>query len=308
MHYLPKLLNQRGIFQRLNSALRDESTAESTRKQIERFLYRATCVLVGINSIYRAEGASVTFAKSYVKQLKLPENGRVAIATDPLFEVYSQIHNTVSSLVLMQNSILNISKPILGVDAQTPKSLADAMKKGLAEYGFEKEVISHIQNYWDKYGSYIRDVRNVDEHYDALVDQTFFEFINEPGQIKVFLPDNPNVKSPARFTYDDEIDAAQAIIDTFNALNALFEEICKHAGYEPSQFSNSLSLGQIGILKEGEERTLGLLIQFDGKETKGNETIIKLDTIEMMQVIPKEGGGNVAVRKLKPDSEVNDVK
>lgn len=304
MHYLPKLLNQRGMFQRLNTVLRSKDTGEAGRKQIERFLYRASCVITGIQAIYQSEQTAVIFAKSYIKQLKLPENRRIAISTEPLFNAYSQIHNAVSSLAIMQNHILDLAKVILGIKSSTPASLAAAMKKGACKYGFDSNAASLIDDYWNYAGKYIRDVRNIDEHYDALVDQTFFEYKSEPGQIMIFLPDNPQDKSPNSFRYDDEMDAADTIIKALDSLNKLMDDLCQLSGIDVKPYGTVLNLSQTGELVKGEERTLGLIMEHAGTETNDKETVIKLDTIEIRQTLPNEKGGNISVSNLKPDSEV----
>ena len=108
MHYIPKILNERNAFLRLNTLMRDSERNEKLVVKIEHFLYRATCVLVGLSRMYVAEGMSVNLVRSYLKQIKFGADRKIAISAEPLFEVYSQIPAALSQLVNMQNQILPI--------------------------------------------------------------------------------------------------------------------------------------------------------------------------------------------------------
>lgn len=305
MHYLPNLFNQRGMFLKLNGVLRHKDTNAKLKSKIDRFLYCASCVLKSLDNMSRAEGQSVTLARSYLKQLKFPESRRIALSVEPLFEVYAQIPTCVTSIVVMQNLILEITQGICEVKSSVPSSLNEAMKKGLKSYGFSIEVDKLISDYWNNGGKFIRSIRDINEHHGVLVDQTFFEYKTDPGQILIFFPDNPETKSPSKFTYENEYDAFNTLVASINVLNKLIESICDIKEVKPLVFTNELRMGHMGELIENQERTLGLMINIDKSEHSNNGVKLLLDTIELMQIIPKEkGGGNIAIRKLKTDNEV----
>ena len=119
------------------------------------------------------------------------------------------------------------------------------------------------------------------------------------------LPDNPEEKSPSKFTYNEELDAFDMISTGFNQLNELFEQILKDSGLAPLRFENSIYLTHMGSLEEEQERSLGIMIDITKTETTESGTKLYLDAIELMQIIPKDSkSGNLAVRKVKPDHEV----
>lgn len=305
MHYIPKILNERNAFLRLNTLMRDSERNEKLVVKIEHFLYRATCVLVGLSRMYVAEGMSVNLVRSYLKQIKFGADRKIAISAEPLFEVYSQIPAALSQLVNMQNQILPILQAVFEINGSVPSSLNDAIKAGLKKYGFSDAIDRQINEYWSRGGKYIRDLRDINEHFVALVNYTYFKHEKDPGQILVLLPDNPEEKSPSKFTYNEELDAFDMISTGFNQLNELFEQILKDSGLAPLRFENSIYLTHMGSLEEEQERSLGIMIDITKTETTESGTKLYLDAIELMQIIPKDSkSGNLAVRKVKPDHEV----
>ncbi|GJM02856.1 MAG: hypothetical protein DHS20C08_13570 [Rhodomicrobium sp.] len=208
----------------------------------------------------------------------------------------------------MQNQLLEIIKEIQELSISTPLSFRDAMEKkeGIKRFEFDDATIKALNDYWENTGKYIRDLRDVDEHFDALVDHTYFELKSDPGQILMFFPDNPECKSSKRFTYVRENDAYEIIANNLQEINRIIESICEAKGLPPQQHQASIMLSHMGDLTEEQERTLGLMMVVTkvDKTEKGNH--VHLDTIETMQVIPdkEKGIGNIAFRKLKTDNEI----
>lgn len=108
MHYLPKLLNEKKIFQRLHNFMQSTKDNQEFVVSIEHFLYRATSVLISLDRMFHAEGQSVNLVNSYIKQIKFGDDSKIALSAEPLFEVYNQIPIALSQLVNMQNHILVI--------------------------------------------------------------------------------------------------------------------------------------------------------------------------------------------------------
>ena len=116
MHYLPGLLNNENLFLRLNSIFNDEITDEYSKNKINRFLYRATCVLNSLAAIKQAEEISVMFVREYLNQIKLPDNKRIAVSTEPLLQSYMHIPAALYSIVNMQNLLPHIFSGILDIN------------------------------------------------------------------------------------------------------------------------------------------------------------------------------------------------
>lgn len=255
--------------------------------------------------MHEAERQTVMLVRSYINQINFGSRNKIAVSAEPLFYVYTQIPACLTLLVSMQNETLVILQKAIGIKGEVPSSLNKAMKKGLDKYGYPKNIASLFSEYWSDGGKYLRDVRDVNEHHLALVDQSYFQYESDPGQVIVCFPDNPETKSPSRFQYQKEIDAFNTISDGLKDLNDLLEAALKELGVKSKEFTPSLSLGELGDLSIPQNRTLGLMINIQSREQTESGVNLVLDAIEISQIIPNEdGGGNVAVRKMKTDQEL----
>lgn len=305
MLYVPKLLNNKNVFKRLNTVMTERGNYPNIDTKIGHFLYRVTCIIVSIDRMKKAQETTLYLVNEYKRQLIFGHDKRIALSTESLFDIYSQIPSALAQIVVMQNQILRIIQDILGIKEGVPKSLNQAMKKGLTTYGYTQEIENLFKEYWDNGGKYLRDIRDINEHYTALVDQTFIEHKNGISKVLIFFPDNPNEKSIEKFTYKKEINAIDAIEDGLSKLNNLVETILENLDIRPQEFGNHLGLRQMGEITNKEERTLGLLLSTEGVEEGENGLEVKLQAVEIKAVIPKEeGGGNVAARNLNPDRMV----
>jgi hypothetical protein len=292
---------------RLGSFMSDIEKNQRLVSKIDHFLYRATCVLVSLDGMYNSQKSAISFVGSYIKQIKFGEDNKIGISAEPLFEAYSQIPSTLTQIVNMQNQMLEILQGALKIRGSVPKSLREAVGKGLKKYNFPDCVCEMIEAYWRNGGEYLRNIRDINEHHIALVDVTYFKYENGRGTIVIYLPDNPETKSLKRFTYNNEIDAYSTIYKGFFEFAELIDAIFEFIGVEPIKFGNTMALNHLGILKENQKRTLAMMISIAGTKEDEFGKMLLLDTIELQQIIPKEpNGGNIAVRKMKTDLEVFD--
>lgn len=305
MKYHAGLLNQHGAFQGLNSLLGAVGSERFFSNSVEHFLYRASCVLSSLHNMHVAKEQTVALVRSYIKQIEFGADKKIAVSAEPLFYVYAQIPTCLTLLVAMQNDILLILQKLLKINGEVPSSLSKAMKKGVCHYGFSKNIEARLKSYWDCGGKYLRDVRDINEHHLALVDYSYFKYEKEPGQVVIYLPDNPESKSPKSFTYSKELDAYEAIASGFESINSLITTFLNDMGIEPTPFTPSLSMGQMGSLELPQNRTLGLMINIQSREATDTGFKIVLDTVEIKQVIPdRKNVGNISLRKMKVDSEL----
>lgn len=305
MKYHYGILNHHGYFQRLNGLTDHPNYNEKLAKKLEHFLYRASCVLSSLHNMYDAERQTVMLVQSYINQIKFGSENKIAVSAEPLFYVYAQLPACLTLLVAMQNEILVILQKVIGIKGEVPSSLNKAMKNGLEKYGYSKDIAAAFNHYWSNGGKYLRDVRDINEHHLALVDQSYFKYESDPGQVIVCFPDNPEAKSPSKFRYENEIDAFNTISGGLKELNDLIDLTLKDLGIKSKEFTPSLSFGELGELEVSQNRTLGIMINIQSRKTTETGIKLVLDTIEMSQIIPeKEGAGNITVRKMKTDKEL----
>lgn len=301
MHYLPKLLNHNNFFLPLASLNPNPNSTASLTKKIDRFLYRGTCAIQSLLAMKHSITESEKLGLQYVNQLSFNKDNRVPFACSELFLAYAQIPATLSSIVILQNQLLRLISAISGQGQNIPKSMNDAFKKGIDKFGFDERINSLLQNYWDKGGKYIRQVRNVNEHFDALVDYTFFEFKDNKGTILIFLPDNPETKSPKKFTYKKEKNAIHTLYDGLKSINKLVNSICTLHGIPDGEFQPSIIVNQVAKLDNEQEETLGVFISME--EIKNGSR--GLHTMELKQKgFLENGQPELEFRKLKTDKEI----
>jgi hypothetical protein len=301
MHYLPKLLNENRFFLHLASLNPNPKSSANLANKIDRFLYRGTCALQSMLAMKHSLTESEKLGLEYKEQLRFDSKNRVPFACSELFLAYAQIPATLSSIVIMQNQLLRLISAIIGQGKNIPKSMNDAFKKGIEKFGFDEQLTKLLNDYWNNGGKYIREVRDVNEHFDALVDYTFFEFKNNVGTVLIFLPDNPETKSPKKFTYKLEKNAINVLYDGIKAINELLASICELKAIPKGKFQPSIIVNQVANLNENAEKTLGVFISV--------EQIIDgargLYTMELKQKrILDNGQPELEFRKLKTDKEL----
>ncbi len=301
MHYLPNLLNHNNFFLHLASLSPNPQSSASLTKKIDRFLYRGTCALQSLLAMEHSLKESEKLGLEYIEQLKFDSKNRVPFACSELFLAYAQIPATLSSIVIMQNQLLRLISDITGQGKNIPKSMNDAFKKGIEILEFDEQINDLLNNYWNNGGKYIREVRNVNEHFDALVDYTFFEFKNNVGTVLIFLPDNPETKSPKNFVYKSEKNAIYTLYDGIKAINELLNSICEIKEIPKGQFQPSIIVNQVAELNANKEKTLGVFISVE--EIK--DGMRGLHTMELKQKgILDNGQPELEFRKLKTDKEL----
>ena len=298
MYWVPSILNQADLFKRYVAYMDARTTSLELKQKLSELFFRANVVWVNIKNIQENERLALTIVESYRKQLLLPANGRCAVAAPPIFMMSSQIGSALASLRIMQNMVRYVAPALFGNGVAMPKSLADACKKGFGTYFKDPSVVSLLQSYWVTGGAKLRAMRNVDQHYQNLMGKTFYESRNGLSRILMLLPDNPEGQSPKQFQYKEEINAISFLRESFEKLHALYDDLARLAGFDSNLHTASADLAHVGALVPGEERTLGLLIDIEGSEIENGRTTLRLDAIEVRQVVPKEGGGNIAVSSL----------
>lgn len=306
MHYLPSILNRHKMFWRLNTVMRDKGDNLKLANKIDRFLYSASCVLECVHLMDAAEAGAINLVRAYIKQIKFPKNGRITLATESLFQVYAQIPACVSSIVVMQDLMLGIFQNLFGIKSSVPSSFSDAMKAGARKYGFDDGICELLEKYWDEGGQYIRNVRHINEHYATLVNHSFFERGPDSDKILIFFPDNPETKSPESFTYLNENNARDVIVEGLCQIATLMDKALEALEIVPTPFSKGdMRMNQLGSMAPPQNRTLGLMINIENIERTADGRKLTLDALEIMQVIPNDSQkGNIALRKLKTDSDI----
>lgn len=171
----------------------------------------------------------------------------------------------------MQNDVLALAAAAIGV-RNVPSSLHDACNAMRRRYPkgnkrprwlteIPDEHKSLFDDYWLSQGKQLADYRDVDQHFDVLARQCFLDCSSKSfSRLWVCLPDNPEVKSPARFTYSNEIDAVQFTDDAFHRLHLLSEELSKKSGAGPQPLERVINFVPSITHEPGVKRSTALIL------------------------------------------------
>lgn len=246
--YLPELLNSYGLFQR-TSRLNSESEFAD---DLALLLSRATSAVVAINRIDFLQKQCFTELDLFNDQIN-DFDDRIVYYSASLVELQNQISPLLSALRMMQdnlNQLLRRKFPKLNL----PRSISDTIK-GIDKYDIPDDIKKLLVNYWDCFGSRIRDLRILDQHYSSIVDNILLQ-TKPDRRIRLIFPDNPEIKSKEKWTYQKEIDGISELRIGFDETHQLIEDIFEFLGYKPSKLNDSVKLAQLGDLTPFRKRTI----------------------------------------------------
>lgn len=187
---------------------------------------------------------------------------RIHAWSPPTANLIIELSAALASLRTMQNEVLALATAAIRA-RNVPSSLREACNamsrhqpKGnrrprwLAQIPDEHKSL--FVEYWLSQGKRLADYRDVDQHFDVLARQCFLDCLPESfSRLWVCLPDNPEVKSPAQFTYNNEIDAVQFAGDAFHRLHHLSEDLAKKSGAGPQFLERTIMNISTSLFQDG---------------------------------------------------------
>jgi hypothetical protein len=102
--------------------------------------------------------------------------------------------------------------------------------------------------------------RDIDQHFSSIIHHSLLEDHRDP-KLLVLLPDNPEVKDPKKFTYQQEINALPFFELAFQEVHDLLEQIGTEVGAKRKVIQQGIRFAQLGELEYGLRRTIGLIIE-----------------------------------------------
>ncbi len=298
MKYLSPELNANKLFLPLATLLKSPSSSQKLTETIEKFLFRASCALQGLSDIEQSLNISVKCAEEYRDQIKFHDsNKKVLIASNILFTAYSNIPSILSNIVIMQNKLLNLIAQIFDYNLKgIPSSFNNAYKNRFHDFP-NKTIINLFTLYYEGGGKYIRDLRDINEHFDELLNETYYLQLRKQGKILMYFPDNPEIKSPKKFTYEKQMNAFDVLFDSLKILSNVIEDICSLKKVPPSDFKYNITIDSKIKPSLVPEYTVGLMINSRKKEGDG----LFIETLELRKIIDSTGVHRLEAFKLEMD-------
>jgi len=202
--HLTRIFNEYGLFRHMSGWKNKYSEDGNTNVHlIKEFLFRASSAYLSIN---RMNVLSINCVNQYKRQkfrLKL-NNERILFWSPTVIEILSEISPFLSTLRILQNDFFKLAARECNPNVGVPKSLNDAMKKGLTTYGFSDKLAKLFINYWDETGKQIKNYRDMDQHYYSMIKHSYIQTYPDE-KLLIFLPDNPDNKSTTSVTFKKEL-------------------------------------------------------------------------------------------------------
>jgi len=260
--YLASLFNDRGLFQYLNgwvSQVEGEARAHREAK-VEEVYFRATSVLIALDRMEHMDEACVREFEAFESECEIKDD-RIVFWSPRLVGMLNELPATLSALRIMQNALLPTFTAGRRNAASVPSSLHDAIKKA-HQIALPDEMKSRVLDYWHRGGNRLKDYRDVDQHFGAVVRHTFLR-VEPPRHVSIFLPDNPEAKKSKDFTFNHELDAHAFVRDSFQNLHSVYEELARLDGAARGALQQSIGMSQLGELVEGVQKTLCMSVDGD---------------------------------------------
>jgi len=251
--YLPNLLNSYGLFQHTSNLNAEPEFSDD----LALLLSRATSAVVCINRMDFLQKQCFAEFELFNDQIT-DFDDRIVYYSESIVELQNQISPLLSALRMMQdilNQLIRRKYPKLNL----PRSISETIK-GIEKYDLPYEIKTLLTNYWNNYGSRIRDLRILNQHYSSIVDNIFLQ-TKPDKRIVLLFPDNPQEKSNKKWTFKEEIDGIGELRIGFDETHQVIEDIFQFLGYTLTLVTDSVKLAQLGDLTPFRKRTLSLWVE-----------------------------------------------
>lgn len=253
MHYWRIIFNRAGLFQRFGSWLEASNGNEFIHSRIEELLSRSTCAYINLNRMNNINKFCIQQYEELEKYLSIKDN-EIGFWSPSLAEMFNEFSSYLSNFRIMQNLVWCLS--VRGYDSKLnpAKSINDGVKK-IRSYGLDPELEALIKDYMHKRGNYIKNCRDLDQHFVPIMEHTSLQ-VNPIKKVKVLLPDNPEVKSKKMLKFESGIDALDFFKQAFIDFHDFSDNIAEFLGFEPRDIPHKMRFFHRGF----DERTLMLYI------------------------------------------------
>lgn len=290
--YIAELLNQFEYFQYL-AGWKKSSRSNGLVEGLNSLLFRGTSAVVHLQRIKKLKKICEGEFDFFENRLVIVDD-RIVYNSHFMVELFHEISPLLSTLRIMQNMIV----PLIGkeLSMSVPSSLDDVIKK-INSIRLPQKIKGLIEEYWRSSGQELRFYRDVDQHYDVLIKQSFMQ-IRPNKRVLICLPDNPEDKDPKKFKFKEQKDGVEFVDTAFKQLHDCIESIARTLGYSKMPLEEEMEMSQLGDLRPFRKRTLGLMVEYYDLADEKGITHLKVEAMEVGQ----NNDGTVYLRdKLKPD-------
>lgn len=265
------LFNEYKLFQKLANLQKLHKSYH-----LDDLLFCANSALLRIIAVKKYNAKCVNEYNEREDYLSHKNSKKIFFFSSTLVRLLNEIPVFFSDLRKMQNSFIKWLSQALDLKEKPPNSLSQAIKKGLETYDISPEICKIILNYWNSTGSQVKDYRDIDQHWQRIVQRTWLK-LDPKRKIIVLLPDSKD-----SITYEKKIEALEFIKKSFEDFHIMVEKICELLGFtENTNFPYEIPMEPGVLLFPGEEKEflIGLIafnrgpfsgVEFGARTTEEN--------------------------------------
>lgn len=221
------LANRAGLFQHYASWHEDNNILDRTHVS---FTFAICYLINSIENINKYKKESIRQYYLLKDDLEIDAQ-EICFQSPSLFNLFSEISVSLTQIRIVQNCLIEI----LGKKLKNslPSSMSDYVKKNKRRDKNETEskIYSLIFDYWKESGLDVKHYRDVDQHFGHLFHNALIMISENSIDLELRIPDNPKVKSWKKFTYHKKYDAIKFILESFEALHRLINDVSVALGY-----------------------------------------------------------------------------
>jgi len=273
MSYRLDLANRAGLFSYYSSWYNENQEDDSHNN----IAFQITSLILSFEKNNELAKEAVKQFSLFEKSTKIDKNSKnINIITPSLYEIFINISNIISSIRIIQNSIIDI------IGKKESLSLPNSMNTFNAKidsYRINEELKIIVKKYWEKYGSKIKDYRDINEHNNFLIKKIYIDNFKDKNLL-ILLPDNPNVQTYKKYTFDKQINALEFLEIEFYAIEKLLNDISQYYKYNKSSFALAINIHEenpnsLTILYDLENNTLtNIETYLENEELKSQRFLI----------------------------------
>jgi hypothetical protein len=241
--YLATEFNKAGLFKRAGAWAEAVPIDPSGRRPtVALLLHRASAAYLHLERINILHDLCRKQFEHLRDRLTLGTD-RISFWSPAFAELLFELSPFFGAMVVLQNSLLDVIGDRIGRRGTLPSSLRNFIERSAHYPWFDSKVLALLRFYWDQGGETLRQYRDIDQHFYVFTQHAFLDLAGEP-KIRIFLPDNPESKSPRQFTFHKEVDALSCCPTEFQRLHDTIEAVAEVFGFAPSQLKQPFFLYQ----------------------------------------------------------------
>lgn len=240
MSFRLDLANRSELFKVYASWFEDDNLLDDSHNNIA---FRISSIILSFEKIHILTNECIHQFELFEKSSNINKKSENINFQGPsVYEIFVNISNILTSLRIIQNSILNIvsneerkNKNNIQFQSSMHSFMNELDKKPKKYAKLDPKIIHLLENYWKNNGLMLKHYRDIDEHHNFLIKKVYINNFKDKKLILLF-PDNPYDNSSKKFTFNQQINAMNFLLNEFFAIENLLNQLANHYKYKEGSF------------------------------------------------------------------------